>query len=227
MVAVRGEESTARGQPEVTDFDGAVVADQHVFRLDIAVDEACTVRCGECLEHREHHAERLGRAEPPRLAQHLAQGAALDQLHHQEDHIAVAALVGDGDDLRAAEAGGSLCLPAETSDEILVGGEDGMHDLDRDLTIEPGVERGVDDRHAALREPALDLVTAVEHPTHQRITRGRTAWTGAGVDDGPHARSLGSGWQSRGYDATGAAERHLDFAGAGPVATRDARGASG
>ena len=100
----------------------------------------------------------------PGFAQHLAQRAALDQLHDQEDHVAVPPLIGDGDHVRVRQPGRGLGLAPEAGDEVLVGGERRMHHLHGDRAVEPGVESGVNDGHSALREPSGDLVATVEQP---------------------------------------------------------------
>ena len=47
------------------------------------------------------------------LAQQVAQGAAVDQFHHQEDVLAVPAVVVDGHDAGVAEPGRDPRLPLE------------------------------------------------------------------------------------------------------------------
>ena len=83
------------GQAEVGDLDRAVVVDDDVLGLDVAVDQALGVRLGERLQHRLEHVEGGPGREQALLAQDVAQGLAGDVLHRQEDAAVVLALVVD------------------------------------------------------------------------------------------------------------------------------------
>ncbi len=157
------------GEAEVADLDRAVVGDQHVFRLDVTVHEPGAVGRGECLKYRQHHLKCLSRLQMTGLAKHLTQRATLDQLHDQEDDVAVLALICDGDDVGAGQPGGGLGLAPEAGDEVLVGGEGRMHGLDRHRTVEPGVEGAVHHSHPAGGDAPGDFVATVEQPTQHGV----------------------------------------------------------
>ena len=70
--------------PKSATLTSPVPTDQHVLRLDVAVHETEPVRLGEPGEHRLQDGERGGHAERAPGAQHVAQRAALDQLHDEE-----------------------------------------------------------------------------------------------------------------------------------------------
>jgi hypothetical protein len=161
------------GQAEVGDLDPAVVGEQDVLGLDVAVDDACLVRGAERREDRLEHVEGLPRREPTVLAHQVAQRAAGDVLHREEHRAPVAALVEDRDHVGVREPGRRLGLADEPGDELLVLGEPGMHHLERDRTVQPGVQAVVDGGHPAPRDALSDPVAPVERAPDERILQGR------------------------------------------------------
>ncbi len=93
------------GQAEVGDLDPAVVGEDDVLGLDVAVHDAGRVCRRERVEHRLEDVERLARGQDAALAEHLAQRAALQVLHREEEQAVVLALVEDGDDAGVGEPG--------------------------------------------------------------------------------------------------------------------------
>ena len=104
-LAVRRAGVDGPGQAEVGHLDPAVVGDQHVLRLDVAVHDAGPVRGREGLEHRLQQVQRLARAHRAPLAHQVAQRAPGHVLHRQERHPVVRALVEDLDDAVVVEPG--------------------------------------------------------------------------------------------------------------------------
>ena len=104
--------------------------------------------------------------------QQVAQRAAADQLHDQEDQALVAALVADRDDVGVAEHRGGAGLAGEPVDERRVVGQVLGHDLDRDRAVQPQVGGGVDGRHAAAGEPLLEAVAPLEDQAHHGVGHG-------------------------------------------------------
>ena len=66
------------------------------------------------------------------------------------------------------DAGRRAGLPLEADAERRVAREPGVHDLDGDRPVEPGVHPAVDDGHAARRDGTPDAVTGVEQRTGDR-----------------------------------------------------------
>ena len=54
----------ALGQPEVEHLDGAVAADHHVGRLEVAMNDALRVRGAERVGHRDGDAQQLAQPQP-------------------------------------------------------------------------------------------------------------------------------------------------------------------
>ena len=109
---------------------------------------------------------------------------ARHQLHHQVESALdgrVLALVEDADDVRVGEAGGSAGLALEPLSERAVVAQAGVHDLDRALAVEPGVESLVDRRHPATGDPGTDQVAAVEQQPGRRVGERGAARVGARV----------------------------------------------
>ena len=184
------------GQPEVGDLDHAVLAQDDVLGLDVAVDQAGAVRRAERLQDRVEDVERRARGQRALGLHHLAQGVPGDELHREEHPALVLALVVDGDDVGVAEPGGRPGLAAEPADEGLVGGEARAHDLQRHLAVEPLVEGDVDRGHAAVGDVRQHAVPAGRAP-------GRRGWAWTAADTryestrGAPARSPGGATAAR------------------------------
>ena len=160
------------GQAEVGDLDGAVVVDDDVLGLDVAVDQALGVGLGERAQHRLQHVERGPRRKQPLLAHDVAQGLAGHVLHRQEDAAVVLALVVDGDDVGVRERRARAGLAAEPGDEALVVGEVLAHHLQGDLAVEPLVDGQVHRRHPAVGDPTEHAVAPVEGAPDERVAGG-------------------------------------------------------
>ncbi len=155
------------GQPrqaEVEHPDPAIVADQHVVRLEVAVDQAPCVGRGEPASGVDHDGDDL----PPRTAglEPRPQRLALDVLHGDEGLRAHQAGVVDGNDVRVRELGKRLGLALQPARALVRGAH--AHQLQGDLAIELGIVRGVDDAHPALAQGPLDLVAAYAVPGDER-----------------------------------------------------------
>jgi hypothetical protein len=94
------------GQPEVGDLDPAVVGDQQVLGLDVAVHQARGVRGGQRAQDGLEQRERLRRGQGALLAQQRPDGAARHVLHDQVGGAGggVLALVEDPHDVRGCSA---------------------------------------------------------------------------------------------------------------------------
>ena len=117
--------------------------------------------------------ERLARAEPAALDQQLAQRPAGYVLHGEEEDVAVRALVIYGDYVRAGQPGDGPGLFDETPDEIRVGGQLRVRDLERHRALQPGVGAQVDGGHPAARDPGVHPVASVEQLPDRQPRQGR------------------------------------------------------
>ena len=169
-------------EAEVGDLDGAtvrLVGDEDVLRLHVTVDQPGPVRGGERGDDRLEQGQRPRGRHRGLLAQDVAEGVARDVLHHQEDRVGavggVVALVVDTHDVGVVEAGGGARLTHEALGELLVVAEPGVHHLDRDGAVEPGVGGLVDTGHATASHPGEDAVAAVQQPSDQGVARRRRA----------------------------------------------------
>jgi hypothetical protein len=150
------------GDAEVGDLDRGAQRDEDVRRLHVAVDEPGAVggveRVGDLLADADH----VGDGQATLLVDQVAEGRALDQLHHDvRDAVVVARVVG-GDDVGVRETGGGDRLVAEAGPGALVGGEVGPQDLDRHPAREDGVVGHPHGRHAPARDRRHEAVAAAE-----------------------------------------------------------------
>ena len=146
---------------EVGDLDAPLAVDDHVVRLDVAVDDPVLVRVAERGEDlarvRDRDRQRAGAARDDQLLQR----AALDVLHHDVVRAVGDAAVVDRDDVRVREPGGVRRLAAEALDELLVVRVPLVEDLHRDVAAELLVLGEPDVGHAARAELALEPVAAL------------------------------------------------------------------
>ena len=135
----------------------ARVAGEHAQRakaLENRVEGVYREALADLDEHRDDLAPReLLRVEP------VAQRPAREVLHREEDLALVDADVEDADDVRVRHLRHRLRLAHEAgATAVLVAAAGGAQDLDRDLTVELGIVRGVDDAHGAGAEALEDQI---------------------------------------------------------------------
>ncbi len=126
------------------------------FRSRWTIPRACANRTP--VEDLADDLDRLGRREAA-LDQVLERGA-LHVLHRDEVAALVLAAVIDRDDVRVLEAGGGLRLAAEALDELLVGSEALVEELEGDLAPEHLIVGRPDVRHSARADAAHQECTA-------------------------------------------------------------------
>ena len=145
---------------EVGELDHVAVGDEQVAGLDVAVHDAVAVGVVEAAAGLGDDLDGLLDVEVAAVAQQLGARVAGDVLHH--DEVLVVALVEAEvehlDDVGVHEPGRRERLAPEARHERRVVGEVLGEQLERDVALEPLVEREVDGRHAADAEPALDPV---------------------------------------------------------------------
>lgn len=137
-----------------------ILAHEHVAGLEVAMDEAGIVRRTEATPRLQEHHEDL----PPgtsHRAHPLLQRLPLHELHRDVDRAFDLADVVDRDDVGMREASGDLRLASEASARGIEATAHaiGPQQLDRDVALQIGIERGVHDAHAAGPELASNLVT--------------------------------------------------------------------
>ena len=150
------------GDAEVGHLEDAVGADQHVVRLDVAVDDAAPVRVLEPGQRLLGVADRLALGQRRVGVDLVLQRLAVDVLHRDVVLAAGLAAVVDGDDVGVRQAGRRPGLPAEALDEPLVARVPLGQDLDGDPAVERLVGGEVDVGHPARSDPSLKAVPAVE-----------------------------------------------------------------
>ena len=157
-------------EAEVGDLDDVALAEQHVLRLDVAVDDAVSVRVRERAEHRADDAQRLGRRQRA-FAQNLAQAAPLDVFHDEERTAVDLAAVDDGDDVGVRELAQHVGLAVEALEKLRVLREVRGEHLERDRAAERELRGAVHRAHAAAADDLLDPVSA-DRTADERVGSG-------------------------------------------------------
>ena len=156
-----------RRQAEVEDAH-AVLGQDHVARLDVAVDDALRVRLGEPVGDLRRDLERLVDRHRPAL-EPLLQRRPLVERHHDEQLPVVGGLdVVDRADVGMLGGRGRLRLAHEALLGGLVVAPLLRQELQRDEAAELGVARLVDHAHRAAANAGEDLVLG-DGPADQRI----------------------------------------------------------
>ena len=150
------------GDPEVGHLGLPVPVQDHVLRLDVAVDEPVVVREREAAGDLDRELERAANRHRPALVETLLQRLAVDELEDDELPPVLLAAVDDRDDVRVRELCDGARLAAEALHILVVSRVVLMQDLQRDVPLEQGVVRLVDAGHAARADELLDLVPTTD-----------------------------------------------------------------
>ena len=105
--SVGGEVHVRRAQrdPEVRYQDAALVVDQDVATLDVAVDDMAVVGVGERASGAAQHLQRDGHRQGPLGVDHQAERAAFDELHGDKENPAQLPDAVHGDNVGMIELG--------------------------------------------------------------------------------------------------------------------------
>ena len=141
------------GQAEVQDLRLPPPRQEDVRGLDVAVDDALRVGHVQRVRHPDGDVHELVRVHRP-AGDALAQGQALEELHHDELLALVLADVVDHADVRVVEGRGGSGLAREALGGGVVAGERGRQDLERHRPAEPRVPRPRRLRRPSRRRPA-------------------------------------------------------------------------
>ena len=145
-------------EAEVADADAPGMIDEHVRRLEVAVDQAGVVRGGEAFAGLHERADDLA----PRAAASRASARSVSPGTSSMTRNTWPSIVADlvhRDDVRMRELRHRLRL-ADQPRAGLGARAAALHDLDRDAAIEIGVVRLEHDAHAAGAELAHDAEVA-------------------------------------------------------------------
>ena len=150
------------GDAEVGHLEPALVGQDHVVRLDVAVHHPLAVGGVERGQRLGGVVDRLGLGQRGAAGDLLLERRPVQVLHRDVRRAHGLAAVVDRDDVGMPQAGGRGRLTPEPLDEARVAGVAVGQDLDRHLAPERLVGGEVHVGHAARSELALDQVAAVE-----------------------------------------------------------------
>src|SRR5205823_222972 len=105
------------GDPEVENLEATVTGDEKVLRLQVAVDDAFLVRCGQSTGELDGEIQRF--AQRQLALQLLPQRDSLEQLRDNEGRSFVRADVVNGKDVGVVERTGGARFQLETPDGVL------------------------------------------------------------------------------------------------------------
>jgi len=152
---------------EIGDARDPVLADEHVLRRDVAVDEMeraagvvhQLVGCMQPFERVDHDAQRnLGRkwtSLPGQASDQGVQREPVHELHDEKQPLRTALDRERGDDVRVTNARGEPRLVEEHRDEVLLARDVRVHELQGDEPLEAALAddaREVHGGHPALRD---------------------------------------------------------------------------
>ena len=158
---------TDLGQPEIENLRVAAAGDEHIRRLDVAVDDPGGVRrlqrVGDLDRERQQQID-LERAPGDAMLQRRP----VEELHDEERAAVVLADIVDGADVGVVQRRCGARLAAESLQGLGIVGEVGRQELQRDEALQPRILGFVDDAHAAAAQ-LLDDAVVRERLTDQWI----------------------------------------------------------
>ena len=129
---------------EVRDLRAALLGEQHVLRLDVAMDETLLVREGERPRDLERELDGLPLGQRGLALDQRLQVLALDVLEDDELAAVLLTAVDHGHDVGMRELRHGAGLPAEALDVVAVTRELLVEDLQRDVPLQQLVVRAID-----------------------------------------------------------------------------------
>ena len=148
------------GQAEVGQPGLALLVDQDVGRLQVAVNDRHGVRGLQCAGHVEQDRRRLLRSEVGAHVQ-LVERGPLDELHRIEVAAPILAVTQHFDDMWMVQLLHRLHLAVEAVDLVSGGLIPTLEHLERDLLSGLAIRGAVDDAHPAASELLQRIVTTV------------------------------------------------------------------
>ncbi len=144
-------------EAEIGDAHLPLAVDQDVAWLDVAMDDARLVRCGQGATDLSHVHQRLLRVERTLAGEDGAQALTVHELHGEVTRaIALPCVVGL-DDVGVSEARGGARLAEEALHEDVVVGQVPREDLQRHHAVHGHLARLEHDPHAATADVPEDL----------------------------------------------------------------------
>ncbi len=214
------------GQSEVEDLDSAVLRDEEVLGLQVAVDDPFLVRGRQALRDLPRVVERLAKREAP-AGQLRAQGLAFEQLLHDVGRAVVGPDVVNRRDVGMVQEPRRLGLLLEPPQPVRVRREGCRQDLDRDVAGQPRIPRPLHLSHPSRAEGGEDLVGTqaaarvnhksqiTNHKSQNGLVSRRRSARGGSLIRGGRSRSPGRSRPraARGWRRGGGAGRPRSFRG--------------
>ena len=132
------------GHAEVGHPDPALLVEEQVGRLDVAVHQPPGVRVGQALRHLGSQMRGLGVGEPVAPVEQVAQRPAAEILQHQIRPVGVLAPVEHPQHVGMVQGGDRAGLGPESLQKGLVAGQPGLEHLDRDVPLQAHVFGEID-----------------------------------------------------------------------------------
>ncbi len=145
---------------EVRDHRVAVLVEEDIARLQVAVDDALGVRGVEAARHLLDDAQDFAVLQRAVAAQSVGQRAAGHQPHHQVELAVILAVIVNRHDGGMLDHGDGLGLALEACAQAFVQVQVSGQQLDSDLAFEAWIESAIDAGHSAAAQLRADFVTA-------------------------------------------------------------------
>ena len=181
----------------------ALLVDEDVVGLDVAMDDPVRVREGERVGHLAQHAAHEGYRRTRLAAQALRQALAVDEAHDEEHQPVALVHRVDGDDVGMAELGRRLRFAQEARADLLAIGELRRQHLEGDAAAQAHVHGPVHDGRAAAADLGLDVVGVADGGDDPVVQQVRHRPPGQWQRCGGHGSTPGAPASGAGIAALG------------------------
>ena len=151
------------GNPEIGELHNAIIGEQNIGRLNIAVHHPVGVHRLQCVSDLQQNRQQLLRLQAPAVGQILVKGAPVNQFHHDPAHAVSFPMVEDGRQVRVRDLHSVACFHPQTLQEGGLTGEFGAQYFDGDFPMRDTVAGRPHFTHRAHGDLAGESVAVGEY----------------------------------------------------------------
>ncbi len=146
---------------EIGQARGAIFGQQHVIRLDVAVNDVQSVGAGQGIGQVQRDIQHRFERQPALIVEQIAQGTAADKFHNQVMFGGIFKSVQQRDNIGMVQLAQGFSLAPETIHQIWIAFDDILvQQFDRDGLVRVYVGPAIHVAHATPPDQRVDLITS-------------------------------------------------------------------